>query len=298
MHWIDALWLFLPRDRLFSGGWGEPQRVLDAARPFLVPDAPAPLPIAWTGALGTAKSPCAWSPADVSILKLAAEGPLPARARVIVPPSWNDTDFGLRSGVFAPLTKQGIEFWLLQGAYFGTRAPKGQKGVGLRTVEDLLAMGLCGLMELRGMVAAARAASPSVPVVLAGFSMAGQFSAQTAATLTWEIPVVAMSPSDSPVAVFIEGPMSKSVDWRALGDGGRERLTTLFSQFGVGALAPPPSKKRILLATRHDGIIPPSAFDRVAAHWRVTPRWIESGHVGGFVFNRAPLRNAILEILA
>ncbi len=260
-----------------------------------MPDEPPPLDLAWAGPVGTAKSPCAYAPADVRILKLAAQGPV--RARVIVPPSWNDTDFGLRAKLFAPLTKDGIEFWLLEGAFFGARAPRGQKGVGLRTVEDLLAMGLCGLMELRGMVAAARAAVPSAPVVLCGFSMAGQFSAQTAATLVWDVPVIAMSPSDSPVAVFIEGPMSKSVDWRALGDGGRERLTALFSQFGVGALAPPPSKKRILLATRHDGIIPPSAFSRVAAHWQVEPRWIESGHVGGFIFNRAPIRNAVLEVL-
>lgn len=307
MHWLDALWLFIPRDRLFSDGWGDCERVLDVARPFLTPDEARPLQLVWAqpvtkggvvSRLGRAVSPCALAPPGVEALSILRLSPQQGgvRARVIIPPSWSDADFAMRTRLFAPLVEKGLELWLLEGAFFGSRRPKGQQGVGIRTVAELLAMGLCDLMELRGMVAAARDESPA-PVVLAGFSMAGQFSAQVAATLVWEIPVIAMSPSDSPVPVFCEGPLSKSVDWAALGEGGREKLIPLLEQFGIRNLVPPPSKKRILIATRRDGLVPPTAFERVAAHWGVEARWIDSGHLGAFMFNRPVIRNAVLEVL-
>jgi hypothetical protein len=308
VHWLDSLWLVLPRDRLFANGWGDCDRVMELAAPFLVPDEAQPLLIQWSmpstaggvqQRLGTARAPCALAPSGVerlSVLRLTpANGKI--RGRCIVPPSWNDPDFSMRSRLFAPLVVQGVELWLLEGAFFGKRRPLGQIGVGIRSVAELLAMGLCDLTELRGMVAAARLEAPHAPVVLAGFSMAGQFSAQAASTLVWEIPVVAMSPSDSPVAVFVEGPLSRTVDWAALGAGGRERLIPLLDRFGIRTLVPPPSKKRVLLATRRDGIVPPSAFERVAKHWEVQPRWLDSGHLGAFMFNRAALRSAVLEVL-
>ena len=302
------MWLYIPRDELFSDGWGDCDRVIETATPFLEPDEAQPLALKWAQPtkswgierrLGVAVSPCALAPAGVERLTVLRMTPArgQVRARVVVPPSWADAGFSMRTRLFAPLVQQGIELWLLEGAFFGNRRPSGQIGVGIRTVAELLSMGLCDLTELRGMVAAAREEEPKAPVVLAGFSMAGQFSAQVAATLVWDIPVVAMSPSDSPVAVFCEGPLSKSVAWEALGEGGRERLIPLLERFGIRSLAPPPSKKRILLATRHDGIVPPSAFERVAAHWRVEPRWLESGHLGAFMFNRAALRSAVLEVL-
>jgi hypothetical protein len=308
VHWLDTLWLIVPRDRLFARGFGDCDRVMEQAMPLLVPDEAPPLHLQWsmpqtargvTRRIGTAQSPCTLAPPGVerlSVLRLSpANGGI--RARCIVPPSWNDQDFAMRSQLFAPLVQQGVERWLLEGAFFGKRRPLGQVGVGLRSVEELLAMGLCDLIELRGMVAAARLEAPAAPVVLAGFSMAGQFCAQVAATLVWEIPVVAMCPSDSPVAVFVEGPLSRSVDWKALGPGGVERLIPLLDRFGIRTLAPPPSKRRILLATRRDGIVPPSAFERVAKHWNVQARWLDSGHLGAYMFNRAALRKAVLELL-
>lgn len=309
MHWLDSLWLFLPRDRLFTGGWGDCDRVMELATPLLVADEAQPLTLQWSMAstsrgvqrrVGTAQSPCVLAASGVerlSVLRLTpANGNV--RARCVVPPSWSERDFSMRERLFAPLVRQGVELWLLEGAYFGQRRPPGQKGEGIRSVAELLGMGLCGVMELRGMVAAARLETPSAPVVLSGFSMAGQFSAQVAATLTWEIPVVAMSPSDSPVAVFVEGPLSRAVDWNALErEGGRARLVPLLERFSVRALKPPPSKKRVLLASRHDGIVPPTAFERVAAHWAVEARWLESGHLGAFMFNGPALRRAVLEVL-
>jgi len=309
MHWLDAMWLYVPRDRLFAGGFGDCDRVMKVAEPFLAPHEAQPLDLKWGAPvtkngverrLGTAASPCPLAVVEsqqLTVLRLTpTDGPV--RGRAILPPSWSEQDFRMRERLYLPLVKQGVELWLLEAPFFGLRRPKGQVGVGLRTVADLLAMGVCSLMELRGMVAAAREEEPSLPVVLSGFSMAGQFSAQVAATLPWDVPVVTMSPSDSAIPVFVEGPISKSVDWKTLEkEGGKERLVPLLEQFGLLNLAPPPSKKKILLATRRDGIVPPAAFERIAGHWKVEPRWLDWGHLGGFLFAGSSLRQAVLETL-
>lgn len=307
MHWLDALYLKLPRVGLFSAGWGDWERVLEAAQPYALPSEQAPLPIRWSmptisggieHRLGTAKSPAPLIGEDLEELEVLRLTPVgrPVRARCIVPPSWGDQGFRERTLMLSALVSEGFELWFLEGAFFGGRRPTGQQGVGLRTVAELLQMGLCNLTELRGLVSAARDAQPSAPVILVGFSMAGTFAAQAAATLPWDIPVVAMAPSDSAVAVFCEGPFSKTVVWSALG-GNRTRLEEVLAQFGITVLAPPPTQRRFLLATRHDGIVPPSAMERVAAHWKVAPRWVESGHLGGFFFHRRAMHRAIRESL-
>src|SRR5581483_967125 len=112
---------------------------------------------------------------NVTVLRLSPRKP---RGRVVLPPSWGDEGFKKRRFGFGGLLEKGIELWMLEGAYFGTRRT-GAK-LALSTVEEFLTLGLANVLELRALVAAARL--DGVPVALAGYSMAGQLAAQAVAT--------------------------------------------------------------------------------------------------------------------
>lgn len=296
VHWLDRAYLaILRRGRMFSRGWGAHEDVMQAAAPLLEPHAPQPLELTWSeNGIGTAPSPCTRLTGPSSTLTVLRLSPKKPRARVVLPPSWGDEGFTRRRFGFGALVAHGIELWMLEGVYFGTRRTPGETT--FSTVEQFLTLGLANVLELRALVAAAR--SDGLPVALAGYSMAGQLAAQAAATLPWEIPVVAMAPSDSAAPVFLEGPFAGDVDFKALGHDSRERLEQLFFRSRVQVLPPPPSKRRFVVATRRDGIVAPQAMERLASHWNVAPRWLDTGHVGAYVFHRDALQRAVLEALA
>jgi hypothetical protein len=298
VHWLDTAWLALTeRVQLFARGWGEHEAVMRAAAPLLAPHEPAAVALSWDAEhRGVAPSPCPRLPPAVATLTVHRMVPkkTQTRARVVLPPSWGDEGFTQRRFGFGALVEHGVELWMLEGAYFGTRR-NNRARLALATVEEFLTLGLANVLEVRALVAAARA--DGLPVAVAGYSMAGQLSAQAVASLPWEVPVVAMAPSDSASPVFIEGPLSRAVSFRALGEGGRDKLHALFHRARIQILPPPKSKRRIVVATRHDGIVPPSAMERVAAHWHVEPRWLDTGHLGAYVFHRKVLQRAVLEAL-
>jgi hypothetical protein len=299
VHWLDRAYLAITRRvRLFSRGWGQHEDVMRAAAPLLEPHAPPPLALSWSPpdgdvSTGTAPSPCARLTGPSSTVTVLRLSPKKTRARVVLPPSWGDEGFSQRRFGFGALIAHGIEVWMLEGVYFGTRRTPGETT--FSTVEQFLTLGLANVLELRALVAAARA--DGLPVALAGFSMAGQLAAQAAATLPWEIPVVAMAPSDSATPVFLDGPLSSHVDFAALGSDARQRLEQLFFRSRVQVLPPPRSARRFVVATRHDGIVAPTAMERLAEHWNVTPRWIDTGHIGAYLFHREALQRAVLEAL-
>ncbi|MBL8923504.1 MAG: alpha/beta hydrolase family protein [Myxococcaceae bacterium] len=221
----------------------------------------------------------------------------PTRARVLVPPSWGDEGFGRRTHLFDALRYQGVELWLLEGAYFGSRRAAAQQGMNLPTVGDFLRMGLANVVEVRALVATALEAKPSLPVALAGYSMAGQMSAHAAASLDVEVPVTVMAPPDDASVVFCDGPLAASVDRAALGDEGMERLRAVLRQLSVLHQPVPRSRQRVVVAMRRDGVVAPAAMERLARHWGVTPTWVDSGHLGAWAFHGRALRRAVLTTL-
>ncbi len=295
MHWLDAAYLkFTPRVPLFSRGWGDHDAVTLATVPLLTPHEPEPLQLTWNGALGTAKSPCVMLPAGVDVLSILRLPPVgQPRARVLVPPSWGDEGFSQRKFGFGALVERGFELWLIEGAFFGSR--RAGKKLALSTVQEFLLLGYANVLDLRALIGAARA--DGTPVIVAGYSMAGLLAGQAVSTLPWEIPLVTMAPPDSAAPVFIDGPLSKAVSFEMLGDDGRKRLAEVFTRSQIQVLAPPRSRKRIVIANRRDGIVPPSSMERVAKHWGIEPRWIDSGHLGSYVFHRKVLHAAIASVL-
>ncbi len=305
MHWLDALYLSLTRRQaLFSRGWGALEEPLAQVESLLVRSVPDPLrldflPTAARTEEAFVRSPSALLPEECSTLhltRLRAQGTL--RARLIVPPSWGDEGFRMRRWLTNGLRYRGVEVWLFEGAYFGSRRARGQVGAGVTTVGDFFRMGLANVLEARSLVMSALAQEPRAPVVLAGYSMAGQMAGHAAASLDVEVPVVAMAPSNEASVVFCDGPLSMGVDWSALGDGGKERLRALLVRLCVSTQPVPRSNRRVVVATRTDGIVPPRSMEAIAAHWNVTPRWVESGHLGAYAFHREALHGAVLSAVS
>lgn len=301
MHWLDAAWLrFTRRARLFGQGWGDVEGPTSHVGPLLGRTAAQPLALEFLPTSPRTDEAFAPSPAPLldghtgrlHVVRLRAKGP--NRARLIVPPSWGDEGFGARTHLFDALRYQGVELWFLEGAYFGSRRAAGQQGMNLPTVGDFLRMGLANVVEVRALIATALELKPSLPVALAGYSMAGQMSAHAAASLDVEVPVTVMAPPDEASVVFCDGPLSQSVDVSALGGDAVERLRLVLRRLSVLAQPVPPSPRRAVVITTSDGIVAPAAMERLARHWDVTPARIDSGHLGAYAFHGRALRRAVL----
>lgn len=304
MHWLDAAYLrWTRRPALFASGWGDCEGPASHVPGLLTRSTTPPLDLDFLPTGRRTDEAFVRSPAPLlderasvlHVVKHRARGP--TRARVIVPPSWGDEGFRLRSFLFGGARDDGLEVWLFEGAYFGSRRATGQRGMNLPTVGDFLRMGLANVIEARALVMTALALEPRVPVLLAGYSMAGQMSAHAAASLDVEVPVTVMAPPDEASVVFCDGPLSASVTWSALGDDPVERLRVVLKRLSVQHQPVPRSPRRAVVGTRGDGIVAPASMERLAAHWGITPTWIDSGHLGAYAFHGRTLRNAVLSLL-
>lgn len=304
MHWLDALYLKLTaRQPLFLRGWGDIERPLDEVPALLTRSVPRPLALEFLPTSPRIDEAFVASPAPLldaqmaplHVVRLRAKGP--NRARLIVPPSWGDEGFWMRRHLVDALRYRGVEVWLFEGAYFGSRRAAGQVKVGLHTVGDFLRMGLANVHETRALVATALEVEPRLPVLLAGYSMAGQMSAHAAASLDLDVPVTVMAPPENASVVFCSGPLSKSVSWSALGDDAVARLAGVLQKLSVLSQPTPRSRHRSVVATRRDGIVPPASMLALAKHWDVTPTWVDSGHLGAYALGASALRAAMLDTM-
>lgn len=308
MHWLDALYLrFSSKSRLFDQGWGDYERWIVTARPLRERPEPQPLqvewgrPRSWFGLSltdGVAPSPIAGLPDQSATVHLRRVGPAKGapRGRVVVMCAWGDEGWKMRQSLLFPLAFSGLELWLMEGAYFGARRLTDDI-IHLPTVGDFFALGLANVSEARAALAAQKALGDT-PVGIAGYSMGGHLSSQVALTLPWPVRLAALAPSHSAGPVFVDGPLARHIVWPALGEGAREKLKGIFDRVDAHALPPPlPGATTVLVATRQDGIVPPHSMEALATKWGITPRWIETGHVGAFLLRRPTLRRAVRDVM-
>lgn len=308
MHWLDALYLrFSSRSRLFDEGWGDVERWIVEARPLRDRPEPAPLQVQWGRTRrrfgvsitdGATSSPLPGLRPGVETLYLRRLAPARGEpcGRVVVMCSWGDEGWSMRQPLLLPLAWSGLELWLLEGAYFGLRRLT-PKLIHLPTVADFFALGLANIIEARSALAGLKAQG-GAPVGLAGYSMGGHLASQVALTLPWPIRLAALAPSHSAAPVFVDGPLSRNVVWGALGDDARARLAGVFERVNAHALpAPLPGAATVVVATRRDGIVPVQSMEALAAKWGVTPRWVDTGHVGAFLLRRSALRRAVWDVM-
>lgn len=292
----------------FEAGWGEPSE-LD--RPLSGEGFGEPAPIAprWTrervhGGLrildGELESPEEKLPLEGRTARVRLLAPRAERAHALAVclAAWNDEGFAARQRLLAPAASAGIACLLLENAFYGGRRRVGQRGSRLATVSDFVVMGRATVREAHALAAWARAEGYA-RVGVAGYSMGGQMAAMSAALAPWPVHVVAMAPAVTPASVFLQGPLRRDVAWRALGDRGEERLARVLTSLSVVGLPPVAAPElATLVGTRHDAIVPPDDVMAIAQHWRVSPRWLDDGHVSAIALRARALAQAVVDTFA
>ncbi len=301
MHWLDRLSLrVLRRASIFQDGWGDVLPFEARGREAHTVRPASSLSFTWlpprrerglTIQDGTAPSPVGDLPSNIATMHVRRVlTPRPAKRRVVVPPSWGEGGYGPRMWLVGALVAQGLEPWLLEGAYFGARAAP------LTRVEDFLRMGLAHIDEARSLLQTH--ADEGTPTGLAGYSMAGQLGSIAAATMPFEVPVVAMAAPPSADVVFVEGPLSAQLRWERLGGDARVKVPDVMRRVSLLDAPPPRSPRRAVVINSGDGIVNPEATARIAAHWGVEPVKLATGHLGAYALERRALQQVIAQTLA
>lgn len=233
-----------------------------------------------------------------------------AEALVVLPQNWNpntpvciqlaatgDEGFSARRRLVAePLKEVGIGSIILENPYYGCRRPALQDRTYLRAVSDLWAMGLAVVSEARALLEWLRS-QDFVNLGVCGVSMGGAMVSQVAALTPYPIACCACIAPHCATPVFLEGVLSRYVDWGALGEIGRDRLG---EQLNGSDLRLFPSPKRpdcaVWLNAKHDAYVDPSSSLLAAETWPGSKLvWLNNGHVGTTLFHRNQYIRAIQE---
>jgi dienelactone hydrolase len=316
VHWLDHAVSVVSRGRrLFTAGWGDEdvlERVPAIAR-FSQPARPAE--ISWgrsrrNGAVvetdGSFAAPLPGLPSCASRAFVRRIAPAAAESRrrrpvYVVLAASGDEGFAQRTRLFRPLAARwGMEVILLESAMYGLRKPRGQRGSAIRTVAEHLLMNLSTVDETRALVEhLAREGHDRIGVV--GFSMGGASAALAAAVTPRPLAVAVLGAGRSVVPTFIEGQLSRYVDFEALGgEVARPRLAALFGAADLDRHAVPLRRDAIVIVGgRRDGYVFAEEVEALQAHWRSSElRWLDTGHAGAFIYHRAALRRAALDAMA
>lgn len=217
-----------------------------------------------------------------------------------------DEGFSRRRHTFTlPLLKEGIGSLILENPYYGRRRPSGQQKKMLNRFSDLTAMGGATVEEGLSLLSWLRREGYT-RLGVCGISMGGSMAAQVAVRAEDPVAMIGCVTAHSASAVFTEGILKNYIDWETLNrtiDGDAQAID-LMRQFldrtDIRRFPPPPRPEAaFLVAARHDAYIPRASAERVHTHWPgSTLRWLESGHVGAFLFHRRDFRAAVRDAFA
>jgi pimeloyl-ACP methyl ester carboxylesterase len=217
-----------------------------------------------------------------------------------------DEGFSRRRRIFAlPLLKEGIGSLILENPYYGRRRPAGQQNKMLNRFSDLMAMGGATVAEGLSLLGWLRREGHT-RLGVCGISMGGSMAAQVAVHAEKPVAMIGCVTAHSASAVFTEGILKHYLDWEALNreiEGGIQAID-LMRQLLDGTdirRFPPPKRPEMsfLVAALHDAYIPRSSAEMVHTHWPgSTMRWLDSGHVGAFLFHRRDFLAAMRDAFA
>lgn len=252
---------------------------------------------------GTFESPLAAElPAESRVAHVRWLVPIHTKTRAVVVllGATGDVGHARRTRFAAPLMRAGVAAVLLENPYYGPRRPLGQRDVDVRTVADLLLLGRAAVEEARALCTWLRR-QETVDVAVSGYSMGGQLSAMTAATLPFPVAVVPVAAPSSASAVFVDGLLSRATAWRAL-DGEADPRDALAEHLDAISLPrlPRPLQPRaaILVGARRDGYVAARSVEALHAHWPGSElRWIDEGHVSGYLRSGGVARDALHDAL-
>ena len=199
------------------------------------------------------------------------------------------------------LARQGIAAVLVENPYYGRRRPRDQIGAAVRTVADQFAMNLATVMEVRSLLM--HFAERGHEVGATGFSQGGMMAAFGAALSPFPVAVAPRGAACAAERVFTRAALATTMRWDVLAaeagslDAARKYFAKCLEPVRVDRLPPPIApRKAILVASRHDGFIPPSEAEALHAAWPGSElRWLDAGHVTGLVLRHPKHRRAILD---
>jgi pimeloyl-ACP methyl ester carboxylesterase len=309
-HPLDHVVGCLSRGSLFTDGWGDARFLATVSNGMpLAVDATAPV-VSWEseersvrGARqdGTFESPYGGLPAGVrrARVRWLRSAGQHARAVCVVLAASRDEGFRLRTWLFAPLLAEGIDLFLLENPFYGSRRPHGQRGAWIRTVSEQVQMNIATVEEARALLAYAEQVGYRQAAV-AGYSMGGYMAALTAAATRAPIGVAALAAGASPAPVFTGGAHCRSISFRALGGSSdrvaRERLARVL-EVASARRFPPPARPTaaVILACARDGFVPISEAEALHAHWPGSELRVVggAGHLSAIFIEASRLRAAV-----
>ncbi|MDQ5986749.1 MAG: hypothetical protein CSYNP_02482 [Syntrophus sp. SKADARSKE-3] len=217
-----------------------------------------------------------------------------------------DEGFSRRRTAFAkPLARVGIGSMILENPYYGLRRPAGQHSKMLRYVSDLWTMGVATIAEGRSLSKWLFDHGYEKQAAC-GISMGGHMAAKVGLLSDIPMAVACIVAPHSAAAVFTEGLLKKYCAWDILnrklgGQNGNayELMRELLALTDIQRL-PVPRKPQwaVFIGARKDAYISEKSIRLLHEHWPGSRlRWIESGHVGAFLFYRKAFLNAIMDAL-
>jgi len=297
MQWLDfasaaALARTRPHRRVFRDGWGDPG-VLEWYSSIVgrvPPDIPEIDPVQ--------DSPIHSNGLTVSDLHFESpalhlpEASQPAGARLITPEpepericllmaAWNEHGYAARTRLASLLAARGIATVILENPLSGHRRTDPDDDLPIGSVSDFAIMGRAAVVEGRALLAHFHRQGRHTGV--GGFSMGGNIAAFIGATVGFPTAIAAVAASHSPGPPFLQGAISRAVDFEALGGDDprtRQRLQDFLLSASVLDHDPPEhTRAAVLLAGTIDGFVPTSAVQALHRHWPGSRLdWVHAGH--------------------
>jgi hypothetical protein len=204
-----------------------------------------------------------------------------------------------------PLAREGIGSLLLENPFYGRRRPPDQHGKMLNRFSDLWAMGGATVLEGRALVRWLGEAGCE-RIGVSGVSMGGGMAAQVGVLAERPVAIASFITPNSASAVFTEGVLKHYLAWDVLNrqlDGRGPAIEFMRKLLDLSDLRrlPPPARPAaaFLVAARKDAYIPPAAAKRLHAHWPGSHlQWLNTGHIGAFLFHRRTFIAAIRSAFA
>ena len=213
-----------------------------------------------------------------------------------------DEGFGRRRAVFGvPLARRGIGSLILENPFYGRRRPPDQHRKMLNRFSDLWIMGRATVEEGQSLLQWLREAGFE-RLGVCGISMGGHMAARIGALSSEPVAIAACVAPHSAGAVFTEGILKHYSAWDILNrqlDGFDRAVDFMGRILGRTDIRKYPLPARpdaaFLVAAARDAYIPPESASILHRHWPGSSlTWLNTGHVGAFLFHRKDFLQAAI----
>ena len=334
---LDRAYRRFIHNRFFADGFGDLSKLDDllklkrqastvARRPLRI------LSLKPTNPNRRATEPALWEGQFLSPVEEVAPGMLPPecrkvgfqlvvpavrgdRAVVHLPATGDHTYWRRRLFMAGPLARRGITSVIPENPLYGSRKPALQQRSNLRCVLDLFIMGVACQFESIALLHWLEEEGYGT-LAVNGLSMGGHMASMVAASWPKPVGLISCLGPFTASGVFTRGVLAECCQWDALGreaakyapgasvdpananviDVMKEVLdrATALQRFGT----PVTTRATIVYAARHDAYVPPDDMAAFGHHWPgVDMRWIDSGHLGCFLFKNGMFLKGVLDSL-